>query len=226
MIEGSILGAACRGCLAGALAMCPIFLTVADRNRRDHQAMNADYPDAPPRLAPFLAQWDHVAVQLLKRLGGLTDEELLWPPADAVLTVRRGGDGRPAPDQFGLELDPVAVPPRTLAWSIGHLGSLSLIRADWLVGEHRLTDDDVAWPMAAGAAIPFLRAGLDAWRSGIGSMTDTDLDTVGRSAYPRGLDPGLPLLDIVWWMNKELVEHAADIWYARDLYAVTAGSTR
>ena len=49
-------------------------------------------------------------------------------------------------------------------------------------------------------------------------MTDADLDTVGRSAYPHGLDPQLPLLDIVWWVNKELLEHAAEIWYARDLH--------
>jgi hypothetical protein len=29
-------------------------------------------------------------------------------------------------------------------------------------------------------------------------------------------DRGLPL-DIVWWVNKELLEHAAEIWYVRDL---------
>ena len=50
-------------------------------------------------------------------------------------------------------------------------------------------------------------------------MTDTDLDTVGRSSYPGGLGPTLPLLDIVWWVNKELIEHAAEIWFVRDLYA-------
>ena len=54
-------------------------------------------------------------------------------------------------------------------------------------------------------------------------MTDTDLDTVGRSAYPDGLDPQLPLLDIVWWVNKELLEHAAEIFYARDLYHALHG---
>jgi hypothetical protein len=31
----------------------------------------------------------------------------------------------------------------------------------------------------------------------------------------------LPLLDIVWWVNKELLEHAAEIWYVRDLYAAS-----
>jgi hypothetical protein len=66
--------------------------------------------------------------------------------------------------------------------------------------------------------MPFLREGLEAWRSGLDQMGDTDLDTVGRSAYPEGLDPQLPLLDIVWWINKELLWHAAEIWFVRDLY--------
>ena len=30
------------------------------------------------------------------------------------------------------------------------------------------------------------------WRDGLATMTDEDLDTVGRSAYPHGLDPELP----------------------------------
>jgi hypothetical protein len=28
-------------------------------------------------------------------------------------------------------------------------------------------------------------------------------------------------MDIVWWVNKELLWHAAEIWYVRDLYAFT-----
>jgi hypothetical protein len=50
-------------------------------------------------------------------------------------------------------------------------------------------------------------------------MTDEDLDTIGRSAYPGGLDPELPLMDIVWWVGKELVFHAGEAWFVRDLYA-------
>lgn len=75
--------------------------------------------------------------------------------------------------------------------------------------------------MTAEAGLAFLRAGLTAWRAGLGQMNDAPLDTIGRSAYPDGLDPTLPLLDIVWWVNKELLEHAAEIWYVRDLYLAT-----
>jgi hypothetical protein len=183
--------------------------------------MIADYPDVPPRLAPFLAQWDHMSTQLFGRLDGLADEELTWEPAPSVLTVRRAEDGSTRTDAHGLPPTPDVQPPRTLAWSIGHLGSGTLVRADWLIGSHSLDDDEVPWPITADAAVALLQRGLAAWRGGIGSMTDADLDTVGRSAYPHGLDPQLPLLDIVWWVNKELIEHATEIWYVRDLYAAS-----
>jgi hypothetical protein len=65
--------------------------------------------------------------------------------------------------------------------------------------------------------------GLGRWRTGLDQMTDTDLDTVGRSAFPWGLDPQLPLIEIVWWVNKELIYHAGEIWLMRDLYAVRSG---
>ena len=182
--------------------------------------MIADDPDAPPRLAPFLAQWDYMSGQVLARLDGLTDDELLWEPSPSVLTVRPDAGGLGRPDADGMAPEPVAFPPRTLAWSIGHLGSGCLVRADWLVGTHRLRSEDVPWPLTAAEAIPFLARGLAAWRDGLGTMTDVDLDTVGRSAWPDGLDTQLPLLDIVWWVNKELIEHAAEIWFVRDAYLV------
>ncbi len=183
--------------------------------------MIADFAWAPPRLAPFLAQWDYMAAQLLGRLTGLTDTEYLWEPAPGSWTVAPLPDGRGAPEEHGWAVDAVVTPPRTLAWSICHLGSGTLVRADHLTGGHTLQDEDVDWPMPAAAGIELLRRGLHAWRGGLAGMTDMDLDTIGRSAYPHGLDPTLPLLDIVWWVNKELIEHAAEIWFVRDLYAAT-----
>jgi hypothetical protein len=183
--------------------------------------MIADYPHVPARLAPFLAQWDYMAEQLLGRLDGIDDAEYLWQPAQRVWTVQARSDGRSLPDEQSWAPGPDANPPRTIAWSVGHLAAGCLIRADHLVGSHTLRDEDLDWPMTAKAGLASLRAGLGAWRSGLEQMGDVDLDTVGRSAYPEGMDPSLPLMDIVWWVNKELLEHAAEIWYVRDLYAVT-----
>jgi hypothetical protein len=185
--------------------------------------MIADYPGVPARLAPFLAQWDYMSEQLMGRLDGLTDTEFLWEPAPVVWTVRER-DGRTLPERATWDPTPDAEPPRTLAWSIDHLAWGCLIRADWLDGSHSMAEDDLDWPITADAGLTFLRAGLHAWRQGIGRMTDVDLDSIGRSAYPDGLDPTLPLLDIVWWVNKELLEHAAEIWYVRDLYRAVHGA--
>lgn len=181
----------------------------------------SSYPDTPARLAPFLAQWDYTVDQLRGRLQGLTDEELVWEPAPTVWTVRIDESGQPGPTSRSgwWAPTPDAEPPRTLAWSMGHLGSGALIRADWLVGEHKM-EQSPPWPLSSAASIEFLFSGLSAWRSGLDEMGDDDLDTIGRSAFPGGLDPQLPLLDIVWWVNKELLWHAAEIWYVRDLYAV------
>ncbi len=180
----------------------------------------SSYPDSPSRLAPFLAQWDYVTEQLFSRLQGLTDHELLWEPAPGAWTVRidENGESRPSSESQWWAPEPTVEPPRTLAWSMGHLGAGSMIRADWLVGEHTMREGP-EWPMTAPASTELLRLGLDAWRSGLDEMDDDDLDTIGRSAYPGGLDPELPLLDIVWWVNKELLWHAAEIWLTRDLYA-------
>ena len=100
---------------------------------------------------------------------------------------------------------------------MGHLGWGCLLRADYLVGDHKPGEDELDWPITAASGIEFLHRGLRAWRHGLDEMTDEDLDAVGRSTYPGGLDLQLPLLDIVWWMNKELVEHTAEVWYVSDL---------
>lgn len=174
--------------------------------------------DAPARLAPFLAQWDYFAGVLVDRLTDLGDEEYLWEPAPLALAVRLK-DGKPTPDALGMDPSGAVNPPRTIAWSVGHLASSAWERADYLVGDHRLQPGELTWPMTAEEGKPFLAEGLGRWRNGIASMTDDDLDTVGRSAFPWGLDPDLPLIDIVWWVNKELIYHASEIWYVRDLFA-------
>lgn len=184
--------------------------------------MIADYPDSPPRLAPFLAQWDYVVDILFTRLEGLTDDALLWEPAPSTWTVKSKGATGTEPSSPSNWWAPVAdaEPPRTIAWSLGHLGSGALIRADWLVGSHSMTEGP-DWPITSAEAVEFARSGLASWRDGLDQMSDADLDTVGRSAFPGGLDPELPLLDIVWWVNKELLWHSAEIWYVHDLYLAT-----
>ena len=169
--------------------------------------------------------WDYVVEVLTERLAGLTDDEFLWEPAPTVWTVRPNpASGRNVVDAEVWAPTGDAAPPRTIAWSMGHLGSGVAIRADWLVGEHRAAAEDFDWPLTADAGVRFMLDGLRTWREGVATMTDADLDTIGRSSAPGGLDRELPLIDIVWWVTKEVTWHAAEIWYVRDLYAASRGS--
>ena len=181
----------------------------------------------PTRLVQWLEMWDYVIEVLTDRTKDLTDDEYLWEPAPTTWSVRpnpAGGRNLVEAEVWAPTGDPA--PPRTIAWSTGHLGSGVAIRADWLVGSHTAKSEDLDWPRAAAEGTRFMFDGLASWRNGLATMTDEDLDTVGRSAYPGGLDPDLPLIDIVWWVTKELTWHAADIWYVRDLYAATRGVRR
>jgi hypothetical protein len=169
------------------------------------------------RLTPLLAQWDVSLEMLTARLTGVTDVEWLWAPSPGATAISPFTDGawrspRPAAD---------APRTRTIGWLAGHLGEMGVLRADYLVGSGRATPADLTWPSTAVEGTAFLREGLASWRQGLAGMTDADLDQVGRSQCPWGLDPQLPLLDIVWWMNRELVHHAAEIAFVRDLFAST-----
>jgi hypothetical protein len=177
-------------------------------------------PAVPVRLVQWLAMWDYIVEVLTERLRGLTDEEFLWEPADRVWTVRPNPTGgRSVVDEEVWPPTGDPAPARTIAWSVGHLGAGVARRADWLVGTHSKRHRDYDWPLTADAGVAFMLDGLRQWRDGIATMTDADLDTVGRSSAPGGLDRTLPLIDIVWWVTKEVTWHAAEIWYVRDLYA-------
>ncbi len=129
----------------------------------------------PRRLAPFFAQWDYLVEVLTDRLAGLTDEEYLWQPAAHVWTVRPSPDGgRSLVDTEVWSPSGASAPPRTIAWSMGHLGASVAIRADWLVGAHKTVNEDFDWPLTPEAGIRFMFDGLAAWRNGLATMTDED----------------------------------------------------
>ncbi len=185
---------------------------------QDGPRLVRDYAPRPQRLRPLLALWDTSVDELFARLDGVDDVEWTWEPAPGATTVRRV-DGSWQHDPMGPFGGPPSV--RALAWTSGHLAEMGLLRADWTTGTHSIEAGAAPWPGTAVEGLAFLRLGLDAWRQTLEEVDDADLDTVGRSAFPHGLDPHLPLVDIVWWNTRELVHHASDLMTVRDLYAVT-----
>jgi hypothetical protein len=198
------------------------------------------------RLAPLLDQFDFACERLAARLTGpvmdsgdgsdtevaaLTDEEYLWEPVPDCWSVRRRRDG-PGPrathlagradSPWGRDAAPYPhpwPPPfTTLAWRLSHLSEMLWLRADHTAGSHRLTRDDYVVSGDAAAALTAFDTGVTAWRNALLSTDDTALDTVGHCTYPHGSDPEEPFVDIVWWVNQEVLHHGAEIALLRDLY--------
>lgn len=202
----------------------------------------------PPRLAPLLAQYDHATQRLLARLRGpavdsgdgtevevpvLSDTEYLWEPVPGAWSVRpkADGPGRGATELVGAgrwgrdggRPHPYPLPVTTIAWRMHHLTEMLLGRADWTIGAHAFTESEMLVTGEAGSAVTALDEALAMWRSALTDADDVALDTVGHSAYPDGSDPEDPFLEIVWWVNQEVLHHGAEIALLRDLYRATTG---
>ncbi|MEU0098815.1 DinB family protein [Streptomyces sp. NPDC006267] len=198
----------------------------------------------PPRLTPLLAQFDFACERLLARLAGpvmdsgngvdirvppLGDEEYRWEPVPGCWSVRRRGDG-PGPratvltgaGDWGRDSadSPHPSPPpfTTVAWRLSHLSEMLALRADHTCGGRSLTRDGYRTPGDAAGAVAAFETASAAWRDALLTADDVALDTVGYSTYPNGSDPEEPFVDIVWWVNQEVLHHGAEIALLRDLY--------
>jgi hypothetical protein len=197
----------------------------------------------PRRLVPLLAEYDFALQRLLHRLRGpgmdsgdgesvvvppMTDAEYLWEPVPDCWSVRLRSDGPGVGAKVlvgagewgrdGGRPRPYPAPFTTIAWRLGHLGEMLTLRADWTLGSHSLTNDRYRFHGDAPGAIAALAEGAAAWRDAVTSADDESLDQIGRSQYPDGSDPDEPFIDVVWWVNQELLHHGAEIALLRDLY--------
>ncbi|WP_240667663.1 DinB family protein [Streptomyces luteoverticillatus] len=199
----------------------------------------------PSRLVPLLKQFDFARKRLADRLTGpvmdsgdgadtevgpMADAEFLWEPVPGCWSVRRRVDG-PGPratflagrGEWGRDAAPYPhpwPPPfTTIAWRLSHLSEMLTLRADHTAGGHVLTRDDYLDHGEVAGAIAAFDAGAAAWRKALlGIDDDSVLDTVGYCAYPHGSDAEEPFVDVVWWVNQELLHHGAEIALIRDLY--------
>ena len=166
-------------------------------------------------LSPLLAQWDTSLMMLLERLDGLTDDEYRWAPSPGAADLVEFPDGTlRVPEEDG------DAPTRTIAWTLGHLADMCWTRADYADGGHDRPLDYQPFPGTADAALNEVRLAAARWRAAVAGASAEQARQVGYSSYPVGMDPDLPFVDIVWWMNRELIAHGADASTVRDLYAV------
>jgi len=205
--------------------------------------------DIPPRLAPLLEQFDWGCLRLLNRMTGpevdsgngspvpvqpMTSAEYLWAPVPGSWSVRRRADG-PGPRATWLvgagewgrdgyrDKEPYPPPFTTIAWRASHLTEMLAMRADYTTGSRSMTKDSYVVQGAAEGAVAALADAVESWRGTLLACDDADLDTIGHSAYPYGSDAGEAFIDIVWWVNQEVLHHGAEIALLRDLYGARRG---
>jgi hypothetical protein len=178
------------------------------------QPLTATVP-GPELLRPLIAQWDTSLAMILERLDGLADEEYRWHPSPGAADLVDDGAGN-----LVVRADDDSITTRTIAWTLGHLADMCWARADYTDGGKDRPTGYQPFPASADAALDDFRAAAARWRSAVVNASAEQAVQVGYSGWPDGWDRDLPFVDIVWWMNRELIAHGADASTVRDLYAV------
>ncbi len=94
---------------------------------------------------------------------------------------------------------------------------------DHAFGEGSLSREDITWPGDADGVRDTLYALQERWGAALEPLTDDDLRASERTRWPFR---DRPFGDVVAWVNVELTKNAAEIGYARFLYAVNAKDDR
>jgi hypothetical protein len=178
------------------------------------------------RVGLLLDQLESTCEFSKERLAGLTDAEYLWEPATGSLSIRPAAEVRTKTLGHGDWLlewprpEPDPAPMRTIAWLVGHLYSGFLGRYEWTFGARQADAETMATftPSAADALDRFWVL-IERWKEGVAGLTAEQLDMIGYGQFPHGLDPQVPFIGIVWWTNRELIHHLAEVALLRDLYA-------
>ncbi|MEZ4614757.1 MAG: DinB family protein [Caldilineaceae bacterium] len=187
--------------------------------------MSEQFTFATDRLGLLIDQYKTSYEMLRERLNGLTDEEYFWEPVPNCWSVRRRsivqashfvGKGEWVFEQEPG--DPQPAPFTTIAWRVCHLVAGQMMRCDYTFGTKQLTENAILFPGNAADALAFLERSHTAWLAGLSGLTDTDLDVVGLSSYPDGLDAQLPFGPLLWWTNREMIHHGGEIGLLRDLW--------
>ncbi len=163
----------------------------------------------------LLRQFDTAWKLASLHLDGLTTEECLWRPAAQGLHVRQQADGSwraDWPDREDYDLGPPSI-----AWLTWHVGFWWSMLLDHTFGGGQLGHEDVAWPGGADAVRAWLGQLQVEWREVLAQLGADALSSTERTRWPYR---DRPFGDVVAWANIELTKNAAEIGYARFLYAV------
>jgi hypothetical protein len=163
--------------------------------------------------ALLLRQFDTAWRLAQLHLETLSTEECLWRPASLGLHVREtlaGWRGEwPEHERYDLG-------PPSIAWLTWHIGLWWSMVLNHSFGAGDLTPEQVTWPGTADGVRNWLAGLAEEWRTIVEAMTADELRSMDRTRWPFA---ARPFGDVVAWVNTELAKNAAEIGYARFLYA-------
>jgi hypothetical protein len=166
----------------------------------------------------YLMRQFEMAWKLTKyHLDRLTTTECLWRPAERGLHVHQVHDGAwhaDWPDHEGYDIGPPSI-----AWLTWHIGLWWSMVLDHFFGKGTLSRENVFWPGNAEGVRECLGRLQRRWRAVLDQVTEDDLRSAQRTQWPF---QDRPFGDVIAWVNVELTKNAAEIGYARSLYAVRA----
>jgi DinB superfamily len=211
----------------------------------------AGLPYCPPvagkRAETLLETMLFIEMFTLRRAwDGLTDDELMWEPADGAWTVRPVSERRTATPfvtgsweaDFDVGLVEAAVdgravePMPSIAWLFWHVGSQPgrAAELDFLGGPHSAASGWTSPYIAehaifttADAAVTAMQAGWRTLDVALQSATDEQLERPTRFWGYGGPGPPGTGAQIVGSILNEVSHHGTQIGVMRDLYRVRAG---
>ncbi|WOB10217.1 DinB family protein [Piscinibacter gummiphilus] len=168
------------------------------------------------RLGLLLRQLDIAWALMSHHLMDLSSKECHWRPAPCGPHVQLTPAGvwvADWPSHEGYSLGPPSI-----AWTTWHVMFWWSMTMDHSFGPSTLDRAEVAWPGNAEAACAEIRRLHTMWREKVEGLSENDLTSSERTKWPI---ENRPFADVVAWVNIELTKNAAEIGFARFLYATT-----
>lgn len=167
------------------------------------------------QLAALLLRQHETAWRLAAHhLDGLGLEECLWRPSTQGLHVGTPNDGcwrGEWPEHEGYDLGPPS-----MAWLLWHMVFWWSMVVDHSFGDATLERDSIYCPADPDAVGVLLKALHDEWTERVSGLSEDALRSAKDTRWPF---KDRPFGDVVGWVNIELTKNAAELGYARFLYA-------
>lgn len=162
----------------------------------------------------ILRQLDTAWALTSYHLESLSTDECLWRPAPDGLHVQLT-DGRwraEWPTHEGYSLGPASI-----AWITWHIDFWWTMVLDHHFGDGLAQRELIDWAGSADAACARIQGHYQRWRTALESLEPEAWSSVEHTRWPFR---DRPLSDVAAWVNIELTKNAAELGYARFLYAV------